>query len=244
AFLIARVIPHGAKDGRPRYRCIAAYHHQDCYEDLPAAAISRFVTLLKQRENAEVVRAEIQKLQGKHGRWTQEPKLPKYPCPFTASLLGMAWCVDNGEMDPAGNPYTSGMAFAWDVLTADCSPWDERSESQTVIDVTEPESPAYCHIQPDGCMVDAERYMRYYGYVPSDQKTRRLLHALDGIPLVTLDMIDEAWLQQGREELEGEEGLVTVVSTCGRPRASRDVRCSYSLPGPAIVGTRTGAGYI
>ncbi|KAH9918136.1 uncharacterized protein B0H18DRAFT_912932 [Fomitopsis serialis] len=188
AFLIARVVPHGAPDGRPRYRCIAAYHHQECYGDIPAAAIIRFVTLLKQKENAEVVRAEIQNIHGKYGRWTQEPKLPEHPCPFTASLLSMAWCVDNGEGNPTGAERHSLRTCCQPITRPRCAA--DNNDGYTVIDVTEPESPAYCHIQSDGCAmlkVDAEGYMRHYGYVPNrDQKTRRLLHALDGIPLVTL----------------------------------------------------------
>ncbi|KAK7440634.1 hypothetical protein VKT23_016982 [Stygiomarasmius scandens] len=58
-FLIARLVPHGSTDGKAYYRCVVARHHQWCYGTLPLAATYRFVTLLKNPNNAEIIRDEL-----------------------------------------------------------------------------------------------------------------------------------------------------------------------------------------
>ena len=67
-FLIARLVPHGSTDGKAYYRCVAARHHQWCYGTLPLAATYRFVTLLKNPNNVEIIRDELRRAQNAYGR--------------------------------------------------------------------------------------------------------------------------------------------------------------------------------
>jgi hypothetical protein len=89
AFIITRVIPHGGT--KPLYRCIAAFHHQWCYGKLPLQATRRLLTLVKQKDNAEIIRAEIQSIHGKYGTIGTKPKIPSVPCPYIALLLAISW---------------------------------------------------------------------------------------------------------------------------------------------------------
>jgi hypothetical protein len=93
-FLIARVAPHGKPLGETRYRCIAALHHQWCYGRLPLQAATRFITLIKQKENAEIIREEIDNIHGLYGIFETPPELPKLPCPFAFFLMLSAWTSD------------------------------------------------------------------------------------------------------------------------------------------------------
>ena len=121
AFLIARVIPYG--ETKPQYRCIAAYHHQWCYGSLPLAATRRFLTLVKQKENAEIVREEVRAIDGKYGTYEDnDPEIPGVPCPFAVALLGMSWNVDLSDSEDL--MYCSGRSFHDDVLEAGLGPFD------------------------------------------------------------------------------------------------------------------------
>ena len=94
AYLIARVTPHGKPLDETRYRCIAALHDQWCYGRLPLKATTRFITLIKQKENAEIVREEINNIHGLYGILRNPPKVPEVPCPFSHFLLHSAWTSD------------------------------------------------------------------------------------------------------------------------------------------------------
>lgn len=118
AFAIARVVPHGGT--RAYYRCIAAWHHQLCYDTLPVKAAHRFIELLKHPDNAHIVRHEIAAIHGKYGRFGQEPRIPDMPCGYVAWLLGQAWNYDL-EPDSQGEPYISGTSFCKSLLEAGMS---------------------------------------------------------------------------------------------------------------------------
>ena len=121
-YLIARVTPHGKPLGETRYRCIAALHHQWCYGRLPLRAATRFITLIKQKENAEIIREEINNIHGLYGIFKTPPKLPTVPCPFAHFLMHSAWTSDlsdsknfyesRGSILPAGmGTKQGGMEF-------------------------------------------------------------------------------------------------------------------------------------
>ena len=93
-YLIARVTPHGKPLGETRYRCIAAFHHPWCYGRLPLRAATRFFTLIKQKENAEIIREEINNIHGLYGIFRTPPKPPQVPCPYAHFLLHSAWTSD------------------------------------------------------------------------------------------------------------------------------------------------------
>lgn len=111
-FIIARIIPHGQTAAK--YRCIGAFHSQWCYGTLPLKATLRFLTLIKQPANAEIIRYEISETNGKYGRWGEKPRLVDVPCPYSLFLLGSAWNVD---LDPS-NYYAAGVNFLHGILSA------------------------------------------------------------------------------------------------------------------------------
>lgn len=93
AYLIAKVVPH--ESTKPNYRCIGAIHHQLCSASRPLSATLRFLKLIKQPENLEIVREEIKALKGKYGGYLrQRPLIPAVPCPFTSFLMISTWAVD------------------------------------------------------------------------------------------------------------------------------------------------------
>jgi hypothetical protein len=92
AFIIARVVPHGGT--KHQYRCIAAFHHQWCYGKLPLQATRRLLTLVKQKDNADIIRAEIRSINGKYGSLGNKPDVPDVPCPYVALLLATCWSTD------------------------------------------------------------------------------------------------------------------------------------------------------
>lgn len=61
---------------------------------LPLKAATRFMSLIKQKDNAEIVTSEIRAIQGKYGPGNSEPMFPPVPCSYTTFLLASAWCVD------------------------------------------------------------------------------------------------------------------------------------------------------
>jgi hypothetical protein len=95
AFLIARIRPHGGSGAK--YRCIAAAHHQWCYGSLPLQAARRFLTLVREPDNAAIVRYEINALDGRYGRHRQDPEIPDVPCRYAGELLTSAFSCDLEE---------------------------------------------------------------------------------------------------------------------------------------------------
>jgi hypothetical protein len=114
AFVIARVIPHG--ETRAYYRCISALHHQWCYGRLPLLATRRFLALVKQKDNAEIIREEIRSLHGKYGRWKHSPKMPGVPSYYIGFLLASAWNLDFDERE--NGAYVSGGSLNNALLSA------------------------------------------------------------------------------------------------------------------------------
>ncbi|KAL6302800.1 hypothetical protein BKA93DRAFT_917900, partial [Sparassis latifolia] len=203
AFAIARVRPHGSPPhSPPKYRCIAAYHHQWCYGRLPLLATYRLLTLVRQKENAEIVRAEIRNIDGKYGHYQEQPEIINVPCPFTAYLFGVSWDVD---LTVAEDAYSSGVTFHHSLLRASMGSWDgDNNDGISVIDVTDPGNPAYCFALSTSTPLSGEQYMRAYYPVPTQSEdpeysrqieeiVLKIIALLDGEKMVTLDMLAEAW---------------------------------------------------
>ena len=92
AFVIARVRPYGAEKGSPGvYRCVAAFHHQWCYGMAAVRAVGRLAFMVKQRETADAVRAELRGIDGLYGEQGLEPMCPERPCPLILTLLCHAY---------------------------------------------------------------------------------------------------------------------------------------------------------
>lgn len=60
AYFIARILSLGAR--QPRYRCVAATHHQWCNGTAPILAARRAITLAKQETNSMIIRSELSRL--------------------------------------------------------------------------------------------------------------------------------------------------------------------------------------
>ncbi|KAJ7781350.1 hypothetical protein B0H16DRAFT_617226 [Mycena metata] len=211
-FLIARVAAHNAADTAARYRCVGAYHHQWCYGRLPLIAARRFITLVKQKDNAEIIREQLQSIQGKYGLGKTEPHMPAIPCPYPTFLVSSAFCIDL----EAGHAYGSGVSFQNSVLDANMGSGDgDNNDGITVFDITDPTNPAYCFVCVGGLEgevavggwtpLTAEQYVRAYYPVPNEKQKERegvketeedvqkRIDALSGERLMTLDMLAEAW---------------------------------------------------
>ena len=88
-FLIARVNSkaHEKTPTKIRYyRCIAAFHHRWCCGRLPLKAARRFLTLAKQKDNAQIIREELRNFDNATSLHV--------PCPYSLFLLATAWTVD------------------------------------------------------------------------------------------------------------------------------------------------------
>ncbi|KAJ7667919.1 hypothetical protein DFH06DRAFT_1183916 [Mycena polygramma] len=208
-FVVARVAARGTSD--PRYRCVGAYHHQWCYGRLPLKAARRFITLIKQKDNAELVREELRSIQGKYGLGETEPRMPSVPCPYTTFLLASAWCVDL-----EAPVYGSGVSFQNSVLDAKMGSTEgDNNDGITVVDVTDPTHPSYCFVSifglesessvPSRVPLSAEQYCRSYYPIPNDEQKKRegateveadvqeKIDSLRAEPLMKLDVLVEAW---------------------------------------------------
>ena len=93
-YLIARITPYRCPLKVTRYRSIAALYHQWCYSRLPLQAATRFITLIKQKENADIIREEIRSIHGLYGIFQTSPEIPIVPCPFAHFLMFSAWTSD------------------------------------------------------------------------------------------------------------------------------------------------------
>ncbi|KAJ7597546.1 hypothetical protein C8J56DRAFT_920341 [Mycena floridula] len=176
AFVIARVVPHGEK--KPAYRCIAA-------------ALDRFVKLVKQPNNTEIILEEIQLIQGKYGRHQQTPEIVDVPCPFTSFLLSSAWAVD--LEDPY---YYSGVKYPGSVLPANMGSFDGHNDDGiTIIEVTDPAHPSYCFNYFEPQVLAAQDYVRLYYSLPTEEEMRdegtRLLE--QDRHIISLKSLAEAW---------------------------------------------------
>ena len=98
-FLIARITPHGQPLGVTRYRCIAALHDKWCFGRLPLIAAARFMMLIKQKENANLIRQEIHGLHGLYGT-SGTPEISDVQCSFVRFLLHSAWTSDLNDNNP------------------------------------------------------------------------------------------------------------------------------------------------
>ncbi|KAF5336256.1 hypothetical protein D9758_016062 [Tetrapyrgos nigripes] len=213
-FVIARLVPHGSTTGQAFYRCIAAHHHQFCYGSLPLRGVNRFLALLRNENNASIIRDEIRRVQGVYGRRGESPYMPLMPCPYTLFLLSLAWNVDMGDLE---QPYFSGAGFDSCVFSPNMGSFaGDNDDGITVIDVTDPADPAYCFIRSRRSgPVDMRGYVRHYynldaimkkreggGDAEDDDTTKRtplesavveVVAALEGVRLVTLGMLAEVW---------------------------------------------------
>ncbi|KAF8149500.1 hypothetical protein B0H34DRAFT_189400 [Crassisporium funariophilum] len=232
-YLIAKVVPHDKTPREARYRCIGALHHQECYGRLPLRATTRFMKLIKQKENAEIIREEINALHGLYGVFMQKPDLPAIPCPFAHFLLSSSWSgsylddrFDGGETIP---------------LYANAATNLDNNDGSTVIEITDPEKPSYCFVSirgldmaerddlPMRSPLSASQYVRAYYPKPVNISMNKRENAEEASVLATLqpfessslissDMLAEAW--PGEYEAKRPTKLAAPSSDLKSPAAT------------------------
>ncbi|TFK47721.1 hypothetical protein OE88DRAFT_1685546 [Heliocybe sulcata] len=174
-FAIARIGPgSGFSEEERSYRCVAALHHERCYGPLAVQAMLRCLVLVKQRENAEVVRAELRSIDGQY-------ELPAIPCPYIAFVLGAAFSTDLGT---AGRLYGTNISL----LTADVGSTEAVSNTDgiSIVDVTDPSNPAYC-------FVSQLRPLSAGEYIHMDAELEASLAALQAYEVVDRQALFESW---------------------------------------------------
>ncbi|KAJ7146263.1 hypothetical protein C8R44DRAFT_10800 [Mycena epipterygia] len=196
-FIVARVVPQGSTVAR--YRCVGAYHHQWCYGDIPLEQLRKFLYLIQEEDNVQIVEEEIRAIQEKYGSGDSEPKFPVLPCPYTTFLLASAWCVD---LEYPGY-YASGGEFRYTFLPAMMgSTKGDNNDGITVVDITDPTNPSYCFVSTFGLSgeepevavekrvpLSAEQYAAAYSVPAYDTHVKSLRDER----LMTLDVLAEAW---------------------------------------------------
>ncbi|EEB95884.1 hypothetical protein MPER_05078, partial [Moniliophthora perniciosa FA553] len=220
-FLVARLIPHSKSSNenkpKPFYRCITAHHSQWCYGRLPLSGTRRFLNLLKNPDNVEILRDELRRAQGKYGRQGKAPHVPALGFPYAHYLLAQAWDTD---LDNPHYAYASGVGLEDGVVgpMGVCFDFD-NDDGITVIDITDLMNPGFCHVIEDESLTP-ERYVRRYYYIPSkesmtvlegdsndvkEEKRRKALveedvlshiASLEGVRLLSRDVLAEVWPEE------------------------------------------------
>ncbi|KAH7924944.1 hypothetical protein BV22DRAFT_1065925 [Leucogyrophana mollusca] len=197
-YVVARIRPAGG--GPPAYRCVVALHDQVCYGTLPLKSARRFLALIKQRDNAAIVERELRNLDGKY-----EPKarLPKSPCAFLNFLTMTSWSTD---LEDPTDAYAKLYMFPPLVLNCNMRPsYGDNNDGITVLDITDPTSPAYCFASVCGPPVSAEEYVSRYYPVPSPEELEdkrfkeeedmllKVIADLDGEKMVDFSTLIATW---------------------------------------------------
>ncbi|KAG8922229.1 hypothetical protein FRC01_014304 [Tulasnella sp. 417] len=175
-----------------RYRIVAVYHLQSLYP--PEAVVMAWNLLQHIKKHPRPLEKELQCL--KQGRYHKNDA--DYPCPFLGALLFQHVQDCFGPSD-----------FIYPESVIDNDPWyQDNNSGYTVLDVTDPFSPAYCFMGwssdygfTPGCPIDPEGYtLRYFnhGTVPPfedlDQDVQDAIRALQGEAFIgSRHILDEAW---------------------------------------------------
>ncbi|KAI0740997.1 hypothetical protein C8Q76DRAFT_641643 [Earliella scabrosa] len=219
-FLVAQI--GGPQYGAFSYRSVGAFHHRNCSGLHALRALSRFFSLLEQKENAALVRADLRLYDAAHRYHRQEDLtcLPHLdvPCPYTFSLLAIAWTTD---LQFRNDYYVSGTSLDHGLMDVRSGCWTaaERKGNKSgicVIDISDLARPGYCFMtEKGGQLLSAYGYMRACAkrtipwlFDGSDPRTFhedqvnvvqdifRILLRLSGAPLLTADVFREAWPEE------------------------------------------------
>ncbi|KAF5338855.1 hypothetical protein D9758_015579 [Tetrapyrgos nigripes] len=242
-FLIARLVPHGSTTGQAYYRCIVAHHHQWCYGTLPLKGTRRFLALLKNENNAEIIRDEIRRAQGVYGRNVKGtadergPLMPLMPCPYALFLLTQAWDCDVGDVKDS---YASGAGLDSGALSPNMPSFGgDNNDGITIIDVTDPADPAYCFVSSPGSgPIDMKGYAGCYydlkeeddSLEPVEDYVLEAVRALEGVRVITSGMLAEAWPR----EYKANAGVTKATSSNSTGNAASELQAEVDLV-PSLV---------
>ncbi|KAF8531524.1 hypothetical protein JB92DRAFT_27079 [Gautieria morchelliformis] len=164
------------------------------------ATCSSFITLVKNKDNARIVEAELAAIGS-----AQYGRLPKTPPPFISSMLSMALSIRlEDRLEDEFIPFDPNMPIDIDMSLG-------KNDGVTVIDVTDPSSPAYCFVSNNTLEVakvvkvpsiplTAEEY--YYEMVEArnkelQQDVQKHINLFKGVRLIEPWMLNEAWPWDG-----------------------------------------------
>ncbi|PBK59564.1 hypothetical protein ARMSODRAFT_966802 [Armillaria solidipes] len=203
------------------------------------------LTLLEQRENTEIILDKLRRLQGQYG--TQEsqdtPRIPRVPCSYISFLIGSAWNVDIN--DPFKS-YFHRASFQGSLLPADMlSGEGDNNEGIAVIDVTNPSKPVYCFVKlEESRILSAAQYAREYYANTDDNEPKALIrdaiNALDGIDMVSLDMLAEVWPTEYEAPGTSEPPISGDSSSCSIPESPVPSLFDLALGAAVEQGLATG----
>ncbi|KAI0359612.1 hypothetical protein OH77DRAFT_1042478 [Trametes cingulata] len=214
-FLITHV---KSKDNTTAYRCIGVFRDDNSIvsESLPLVAMRRFFSLLLQEENAAVVLEELRDLDGKFyhpSAATPAPDAcPAVPCPYTISLLSIAWTFSKV---PSSIRYNLPFDIAVDDARTNC--WECTNDlGLTVIDITNPKRPSYCFLfDPATPPLSAYEYLakrcdlaNVTGSAMDRLKAEGVFHAQ-----FSDDLLDHAWWFLHLSEVSGHP-LIPASALC------------------------------
>lgn len=210
-FAVASIRPSGFPVGETKYRCVAALRTERCSGIVAVKAMLRCLILAGQRENAEVIRAELRTIDGKYGRWGGDPKIPDVPCPYVAFVLGAAYTTD---LSTPGDFYYSHASFlSADIGSTEAGPDDDGI---SVIDLTDPFHPTYCFVSVQGLPtslqppllhpLSAAQYLRAYfpspaGLVNIEAEIRPVLPIIRSYKILDRQALFEAWQAEYGSEI-------------------------------------------
>ncbi|KIJ63033.1 hypothetical protein HYDPIDRAFT_29729 [Hydnomerulius pinastri MD-312] len=257
-YVLARLRPFGG--GPPRHRCIARIHDQCCYGEMPVQATRRFFSLIKRRENMEIIKTELRDLDGKYGG---DEAFPPSPCPFIEFLTIAAWSVDLS--DPS-SPFCG--YFPPLVLGCNGQPSQgDNNDGITVLDVTDPDTPGYCFASICGlertesgdtvrwANLSAKQYLRAYHPIPSEKEmedrfirtreelVRRSIEEFEGERLIDIATLMSAWPSEYSNRMKKRPTAVPKQSTRPNeiPEAVKGVeQLKELLENPCKVGDVVG----
>ncbi|TFY77860.1 hypothetical protein EWM64_g6150 [Hericium alpestre] len=172
----------------------------------------------------EIVQYELKTIQG---LWEEQEDIrTRFPCPFLSFLLASGWDVNLEpiEDEGAGRGLRTGHgSIGGSSMDPDMGSGDgDNNDGITVIDVTDPASPAYCFVSVNGLEaqgaspepehyipLSAEQYCRAYyppqdleelkslpeddGQIECEESVRSVIATLDDVPVIKLASLAEAW---------------------------------------------------
>ncbi|KAJ8472358.1 hypothetical protein ONZ45_g16679 [Pleurotus djamor] len=199
-YLIARVIPHDSTSGEALYRSLGGFYDQRCYDQRPVQGTRRFINLISQPQNAAVIRFEVGALQGRYSKQNGlDPAFLRIPCPYLLYVLAMAWNFDVEA--ETFLPDLNGYSVETHLIGSDQESWSQPNDNGiTVIDVSDPSNPAYCHVIRDSGIVSGEQYIKIHYPEPLDNFEEsdkvylsQSMNSLRGVRLLTRYILSEVW---------------------------------------------------
>ncbi|KAF9498466.1 hypothetical protein BDN71DRAFT_1587486 [Pleurotus eryngii] len=180
-WLIAKVVPRDSTDNKAYYRSLGGFHNQCCYGRLPLRAVRRFIDLAKQKDNAEIIQIELDGVQKKYSRDASEGEMPASPCPYTQFLLGLSCCVDLDSTETYVSGPTTGIAYqppcVVALIMAPTMATQRRGIYREILRLP----------QAGATPEEQEMYMELKKHIET------VIASLDGVGLVTTEMLAEAW---------------------------------------------------